>query len=153
MTCLGAQESLAAHSGTYDLTLKKRKGFVEVALTRGASLVPVFAFGENDLFDQVPNPEGSWVRHVQQWMTRTAGFTLPLFHGRGIFMYDFGILPYRKEVNTVVGKPIECPLIENPTKEQIDEYHTKYMDAVQELYESYKNRFALKRSQSLRFVN
>jgi 1-acyl-sn-glycerol-3-phosphate acyltransferase len=47
-----------AHPGNYSLTLQKRKGFVKVALQTGASLVPVIAFGENDLFDSVPNPPG-----------------------------------------------------------------------------------------------
>jgi 2-acylglycerol O-acyltransferase 2 len=45
----GAAESLAAHPGTADLTLKKRMGFIKMALTHGADLVPVFSFGENDV--------------------------------------------------------------------------------------------------------
>lgn len=45
----GAAESLAAHPGTNDLTLKKRFGFVKIAIREGASLVPVFSFGENDV--------------------------------------------------------------------------------------------------------
>lgn len=45
----GAAESLAAHPGTQDLTLKKRFGFVKVAIREGAQLVPVFSFGENDV--------------------------------------------------------------------------------------------------------
>lgn len=45
----GAAESLSAHPGTADLTLKKRYGFVKVAIKRGAALVPVFSFGENDV--------------------------------------------------------------------------------------------------------
>lgn len=97
----GAHESLNAHKHEYKLTLKKRTGFCRIALETGSHLVPVFAFGENALFDQVDNPEGSTVRKIQVWMQNTLGFTLPLFHGRGIFFYDFGILPRRQELNTV----------------------------------------------------
>ena len=45
----GAAESLLAHPGTADLTLKKRFGFIKMAIREGADLVPVFSFGENDV--------------------------------------------------------------------------------------------------------
>ncbi|RXK38163.1 hypothetical protein M231_04537 [Tremella mesenterica] len=45
----GAAESLSAHPGTADLTLKKRYGFIKIAIKQGAGLVPVFSFGENDV--------------------------------------------------------------------------------------------------------
>lgn len=45
----GAAESLSAHPGTADLTLKRRFGFVKIAIREGAALVPVFSFGENDV--------------------------------------------------------------------------------------------------------
>jgi 2-acylglycerol O-acyltransferase 2 len=45
----GAAESLSAHPGTADLTLRKRFGFIKMAIREGADLVPVFSFGENDV--------------------------------------------------------------------------------------------------------
>lgn len=45
----GAAESLFARPGTADLTLKKRLGFIKLAIKHGADLVPVFSFGENDV--------------------------------------------------------------------------------------------------------
>lgn len=39
----GATESLAAVPGTADLTLKRRMGFIKLAVTEGADLVPVFS--------------------------------------------------------------------------------------------------------------
>ncbi|KAH0625265.1 hypothetical protein JD844_033667 [Phrynosoma platyrhinos] len=73
---------------------------------RGKSvpLVPVFSFGENELFDQVENPPGSWLRCTQEFLQRFMGISLPLFHARGIFQYSFGLLPYRQPIFTV-GKP------------------------------------------------
>jgi 2-acylglycerol O-acyltransferase 2 len=46
----GVEEVLNVHPNTYVLTLKNRKGFVKAALQTGSSLVPVFSFGENDLY-------------------------------------------------------------------------------------------------------
>lgn len=45
----GAAESLTAHPGTNDLVLRKRLGFIKIAVREGADLVPVFSFGENDV--------------------------------------------------------------------------------------------------------
>ncbi|XP_030180023.1 2-acylglycerol O-acyltransferase 1 isoform X6 [Lynx canadensis] len=97
----GAEESLDAHPGKFTLFIRQRKGFVKIALTHGASLVPVFSFGENELFKQVNNPEGSWLRTVQERLQKIMGFALPLFHARGIFQYNFGLMPYRKPIHTV----------------------------------------------------
>lgn len=47
-------------------TLLFRYGFVRLALIAGASLVPVFAFGENELYKQVDNPKGSKLRAFQE---------------------------------------------------------------------------------------
>ena len=45
-----ALQSLFARPGANDLVLKRRKGFVKIALRSGASLVPVYAFGENSTY-------------------------------------------------------------------------------------------------------
>jgi 2-acylglycerol O-acyltransferase 2 len=81
----GATESLFAYPGELDLTLKKRFGFVKIAVETGASLVPVLSFGENEIFDQVKSKHGSWLWALQKRLQGILGFTVPLFHGRGIF--------------------------------------------------------------------
>lgn len=81
----GASESLYARPGTYDLVLRRRLGFIRLAIKNQASLVPVFSFGENDIYDQVENLKGSTLRNYQHKMKAILGFTLPLFYARGIF--------------------------------------------------------------------
>lgn len=49
----GAEEALDAHPGYHTLVLKSRKGFIKKALKTGAYLVPVYSFGENEVFEQV----------------------------------------------------------------------------------------------------
>lgn len=64
--------------------------------TSTASFVPVFSFGEKELFQQYPNPPGSWVRRVQEALQARLSVALPLFHGR------LGLLiPFRVPIHTV----------------------------------------------------
>ncbi|XP_037696627.1 2-acylglycerol O-acyltransferase 2 isoform X2 [Choloepus didactylus] len=97
----GAREALDARPGAYTLLLQNRKGFVRLALMHGAALVPTFSFGENEVFDQVKNSPGSWLRSVQNQLQKVMRISLPLFHGRGIFQYSFGFLPHRRPITIV----------------------------------------------------
>jgi len=68
--------------------------------------VPVFSFGENDVFVQLlPNPEGTTIRKWQNAMKKALGFTLPIVMGRGVFNYDFGFLPLRKPIVSIGAWP------------------------------------------------
>jgi hypothetical protein len=134
----GAPESLDSHPGTYVLQLKKRKGFIKMAIRHGSPLVPVFSFGETDIYDQVANPEGSLLRKFQEKWQKMAGLAPVLIIGRGIFQYSFGLLPQRRPITIIVGAPILVKDNREPSQEEIDSVHQKYMDAVTELY--YKHR-------------
>ncbi|CAF4314305.1 unnamed protein product, partial [Rotaria sordida] len=137
----GAKEALDARpSHEYILTLKNRKGFVKIGLANGASLVPVFSFGENDLYQQMSNPRGSKIRRWQNYFQRKMGFSLPLFNGRGVFQYAIGFLPNRHHIDTYVGEPITLPKLEQSkiTPDIIDHYHKQYMEALTNLFNTYK---------------
>lgn len=72
---------------------------------RSADLVPVFSFGENDvrslillhtsmliasqIYEQMPNERGTTVFRLQEKFKAVFGFTLPLFHGRGLLNCAF----------------------------------------------------------------
>ncbi|KAG7193124.1 diacylglycerol O-acyltransferase 1 [Scheffersomyces spartinae] len=92
------------------LVLQKRKGFVKLAIELGnVALVPVFAFGEADIYKlNTPKP-GSFGYWLQQWIKDKFLFTIPFFSARGVFIYDFGLLPYRNPINVVMGRPIYVP--------------------------------------------
>ena len=81
----GAAESLNARPGVNDLVLRKRLGFIRIAIRHNAPLVPLFSFGENDLYEQVENEEGSFLYKAQKKFKAYMGFTMPLFHARGVF--------------------------------------------------------------------
>ncbi|KAJ3274355.1 diacylglycerol O-acyltransferase 1 [Borealophlyctis nickersoniae] len=148
----GAKEALGAHPYTNDIILKKRMGFVKMALEHGASLVPVFSFGENDIWNQIPNPPGSLVRSFQLLFHKYLTFSPPFFFGRGVFNYSFGVLPFRRPIVSVVGEPIHCPKTPDPPAELIAEYHQKYVDGLMKVYEENKEKYAPNRKRELEIV-
>jgi len=145
----GAAEALDAHANTNVLTLRRRKGFVKVAIRNGASLVPIFSFGENDLYNTVPNPKGSSLRKFQENFQKLTGVSPPVFYGRGIFNYDYGMLPIRKEIHTVFGKAIETTKTLEPSEQYVDEVHDKYIAELQRIYDKHKDKFAPDRKKDL----
>mmetsp|Transcript_24600 Transcript_24600/g.36877 ORF Transcript_24600/g.36877 Transcript_24600/m.36877 type:complete len:363 (-) Transcript_24600:162-1250(-) len=149
----GAKESLDAHPGTFDLTLKQRKGFVKIALRTGATLVPCFGFGENEIYRQVDNPVGSKLRKWQNYLQKILGFAIPLIMGRGIWT-DFGLLPLNKRIKVVIGKPIPVPKTPEGeiTLDLLNKYHEMYLQGLIDIYEDNKNIYAFHRKKSLTFV-
>ncbi|NXQ81304.1 MOGT2 acyltransferase, partial [Nyctibius grandis] len=148
----GAQEALDARPGSCTLLLKNRKGFVRLAIENGTPLVPIFSFGENDLFEQVRNPKGSWLRQIQHRLQQIMGVSLPLFHARGIFQYTFGLVPYRRPICTVVGKPIPVQKKHRPSKEEIDQVHQKYLNELYKLFEEHKAKYNIPEDRHLEFI-
>lgn len=137
----GAQEALYMRPGVYKIVLKKRKGFVKLALRNGASLVPMFSFGELDLFDQPDNEPGTKLRRWQDFVKAVTGIAPTKFIGRGFFQYSYGMIPRRKPLNLVIGRPIDVPKTAEPSDEMVDEYHQKFMDGLIELFETNKVKF------------
>ncbi|KAF9256519.1 diacylglycerol acyltransferase [Marasmius fiardii PR-910] len=170
----GAAESLSARPGTADLTLRKRLGFIKVAIQQGADLVPVFSFGENDIYEQMPNEKGTTVFAMQKKFQAMFGWTLPLFHGRGLlncalppnivfvllihsllsFLYpdNLGLLPYRRQIVVVVGKPIHIKQSDKPQIEDVIQVQKLYIDELTRIWNSYKDQFAKARTRELNIV-
>ncbi|CAH2272731.1 2-acylglycerol O-acyltransferase 2-A-like [Pelobates cultripes] len=139
----GPPEALDAKPGQLTLQLLKRTGFIKLALTHGAHLVPVLSFGENDLYYQVSNPPGSLLRTMQERLQSIIGLAIPLFHGRGVFQYSFGLLPHRRPVYTVVGSSIPVKKTPSPTTEDIISLHALYVKKLQDLFETHKAHYGI----------
>ncbi|KAM9441961.1 2-acylglycerol O-acyltransferase 1-like isoform 2-T2 [Salvelinus alpinus] len=146
----GTAESLEARPGSLILEALNRKGFVKIALR--AHLVPVFSFGENDLFNQLKNPKGSLVRTIQEGMRKTLGFSLPLFHARGIFQYSLGFMPFRQPIYTIVGEPIVVERNVSPSSAEVDRLHGCYLEALAKLFEQHKAEYRILEHQHLIFT-
>ncbi|CAH2105857.1 unnamed protein product [Euphydryas editha] len=137
----GAAEALDSHPGEYKVTLSRRKGFIRIAMKSGAPIVPVFSFGETDVFCPANNPQGSLLRKFQEKVKQITGIS-PIFpFGRGIFQYSFGVLPLRSPINTVVGAPMEVDRNIEPTDEEVDAVHAEFTKRLIDLFESQKSKY------------
>ncbi|KAM7538846.1 hypothetical protein Aperf_G00000056072 [Anoplocephala perfoliata] len=125
----GARETLEARPGHYVLMLSRRPGFFRTALQTGSYLIPSIGFGETNLFDQVPNPEGSTLRKLQERLMRTFPIALT---------YSKHYIPYRRPLAVVVGCPIMCERIPNPSEEQVNELREKYKQQLIQMFNKYR---------------
>ncbi|KAL2134033.1 hypothetical protein VTI74DRAFT_1197 [Chaetomium olivicolor] len=148
----GARESLEAEPGRMRLVLAERKGFVKVAIQNGADLVPVLAFGENELYDQIDTRARPYLHSIQMWVLKTLKFTLPFLHGRGIFNYDVGLMPYRRPMNIVVGRPIKVRQMKDVEQSEVDRLHNEYVGELVRMWETYKDTFARKRAEEIKIM-
>ncbi|XP_045850187.1 2-acylglycerol O-acyltransferase 3 [Meles meles] len=149
----GAQESLYAIPGKHYLILRNRKGFVRLALRHGASLVPVYTFGENDIFQLKVFATNSWQYLCQVTFKKIMGFSPCIFWGRGLFSANsWGLLPFARPITTVVGSPIPVPRSLDPTEEEVDHYHMLFMEALEQLFEDHKESCGVPASTHLTFI-
>lgn len=148
----GASESLDAQPYSLRLVLKRRKGFVKMAIRTGADLVPVLSFGENDLYDQFSVDSHPRVHKFQLFVKKVLGFTIPLFHARGVFNYDVGLMPYRRPINIVVGRPIPVTQAAKPEQADIDRVHEEYVTELERLWDLWKDDFAPRRKEEMQFI-
>ncbi|KAJ1932382.1 hypothetical protein FBU59_006389 [Linderina macrospora] len=95
----------------------------------GAPLVPVYVFGENDIFTQVMYPP---LRRLQKWLQTKLMFALPVFYGR------FGLVPHRVPLTVVVGTPIDVSRNEAPTAEEINRVHAEFIRQMSRLYSRFQ---------------
>ncbi|KAL3693247.1 hypothetical protein R1sor_006898 [Riccia sorocarpa] len=124
----GVQECLSLRYGHETIYLKRRHGFIRLAIEAGAPLVPCFCFGQSEIY-HFWIPSGKWFTKF----SRAIGFTPLLFWG----MYG-SPLPFPKRMYFVVGKPIEVQKNPNPSIEEVTEIQTKFIAAMEELFEKHK---------------
>lgn len=128
----GEAEALRTRNGREAVVLEGRKGFVALALQYGVSLVPTYTFGNVDTFRMSKRA----LFRFRNWLQRRFKVSIPIFWGVG-----GSPLPFRNPISLAVGKPIPVP--PNPSRAKpsealVDEYHAKYVAALQALFEQHK---------------
>ena len=122
----GAQEAQYSGIGSTKLILKNRDGIFKLALETGSSLVPVYTFGNNNIYNSL-----SWdLFGILDNFKKITGLWLP----RGYF------LPMRHNFVSVIGKPITVEKLskDDDLDNRIAEIKDKYMFNLTELFDKYK---------------
>eukprot|EP00128_Syssomonas_multiformis_P000790 Colp12_sorted_trinity150504_noHs@30205 len=124
----GATEALYSDLGRNTLVLKKRLGFIRLALETGCSLVPAYSFGETSTYAQV-SADHAVVNFIKKEFQKVFGLSLP---------FICNVLPRPCTVTTVIGAPIHVTKVENPTDKQVDDLLQEYIVQLKKLFDTHK---------------
>lgn len=137
----GAREIFHTYPNTYRFVVAKRRGFVRVALKTGASLVPTISFGENDVYKMIRIKPECLRRTLERLMKGQTDYVDYWYIGRGFLQYNFGMIPHRHSISTVIGAPIHLDKIIDPSEELIEKTHKEFCTRLNELFEAHKSKF------------
>lgn len=126
----GGFEEATLTSTTQDrVFIKRRYGFVRLCLKYGVAIRPVYVFGEGRLFSNV---QGLW--NLRLALNR---FGVPTILVWGRWFCPF--LPKKGvKLHIVIGRPLNLPKIESPTKDEVALWHGKYIVELKRIYEEHK---------------
>lgn len=110
---------------------KNHRGFIKIALEEGSDLIPMYCFGHTQTFDVYPQI-GSWISNL----SRIWRFPIVLYKGNGWCP----MLPRKVPIVVAIGRAIKVKQCINPTENQIDELHTKFIKKLKKLFNKYKKR-------------
>lgn len=132
----GVTECLQMKKGVETLYLRNRFGFVKVAIQTGARLIPAFTFGQSQTYDYVRLGPPVCSERVVNVVAGILQMAPMAFWGKwGTF------LPKRVAMRTVVGRPIPVTKIENPTNDQVQQKLDEFIEEMQRIHETNKERF------------
>ena len=108
-------------------------GFCKIALQTGCHIVPSYVFGANEVYTRYFEHTGAMAKLSSVLQT-----SLVVWTGRwGIPMLP---VPHRSKLVAVIGAPIEVTKVAEPTKEQVEALHAKFVAEVRALYDRHKGR-------------
>jgi hypothetical protein len=130
----GAREGLYSNPFEDRLDLKRKRGFIRLALEYGVDVVPCYTFNEVDSYRQVPHDAISRLENfIRTAFNKYIGLTLPFLHN---------IIPnYVVPPVTVIGEPLKMPKIQDPSDEEIQRYWLQYVEALMKLYATHGSKY------------
>ncbi len=119
----GIEELLLTQSGSLNLVLKKREGFLRIARDMKVPLVPLVSPAENDLFELLDLP---WIGSLSQFLYKHfhLAFPIPSFQSLRNWM-RLTVNPFSKPVLTYILEPV------GPDASSLEEHKSVYINQLQ----------------------
>jgi len=130
----GATEALYAMPGRSDVYIRRRKGFIKLAIETGSDLVPVYSFGESELYGQM-SASFPFVQKIQKKFQAVFGISLPMITN---------ILPRKVAIVSVAAHPITVKKNPNPTDAEINEVLEEYIKSLERVYYKFADKYGAK---------
>ena len=125
----GIHEQAATRHDQEQAFFPKKLGFVRLAIKHGTPLVPMYLFGENQLYRRVDGFE---------WLTRlikkATGMTLPIVTAKW-GLPQAGLLPIATDVHVRYGRPVDVGAPEpEPSDARVAALFEQYLAELQRLF-------------------
>jgi len=134
----GAREGLYSDPTVDWLDLRRKVGFIRLAIEHNVKVLPTFTFNEVDYVEQVGYHSVPWVpQALRVWLwQKTWGISLPLI--TSVFRGGCSGI----HLTTVVGEPIKLPYHNSaPTPAQLEECMDIYIVALTKLYDTHAPKY------------
>mmetsp|Transcript_61042 Transcript_61042/g.122333 ORF Transcript_61042/g.122333 Transcript_61042/m.122333 type:complete len:358 (-) Transcript_61042:136-1209(-) len=125
----GFEEASVCERGKDRAVVQSRKGIIKYCLKYGYRIHPVYTFGEDETY--------RFAGGFTELRLKLNACKIPTvaFFGNPLLFF----LPRPEAtVLTYVGDPIQCPKLDDPSKEDVDKWHKVYVDALVSLFEAKK---------------
>lgn len=127
----GIKEQAATRHDQEQAFFPKRLGFIRLAIKHGTALMPLYIFGENQLYKRV---EGF------DWLTRlihnVTGMTLPIVTAK-FGLLQAGLLPIATDIHVRYGRPIDVGAPDaEPSEERVEEIYMRYVEELLRLFDA-----------------
>lgn len=109
--------------------IKERYGMTRLARTHNLKIIPTYVFGATQCFDQLTTLGNTWMNKALVQYSRKLRTSLTWYWGP-----MFLPIPFPTKITFVMGEPIEFHV-----EETVEESHAKYVKAVHDLYDKYRD--------------
>jgi len=116
------------------IIIRKRKGFVKLAIQTGSDLIPMYTFGANQTYLRLFSKNSVFCK-------LSSIFQVSLVTWLGRWNLLMGFVPRKIPLLGVTGPIFEVPKVghhDEITDELVEKTHAKFCDALKQLFDEYK---------------